>query len=66
MQDRLDALTIFVAVAEHQSFAEAARQLSRSPATVKRAWSSARAFLHREMTGGALDSGAMGADSAGI
>jgi DNA-binding transcriptional LysR family regulator len=37
MQDRLDALTIFVAVAEHQSFAEAARQLSRSPATVTRA-----------------------------
>jgi DNA-binding transcriptional LysR family regulator len=37
MQDRLDSLTIFVAVAEHQSFAEAARQLSRSPATVTRA-----------------------------
>lgn len=37
MQDRLDALTIFVAVAERQSFAEAARQLSRSAASVTRA-----------------------------
>lgn len=37
MQDRLDALTIFVAVAERQSFADAARQLSRSPASVTRA-----------------------------
>src|SRR6202043_1600174 len=37
MQDRLDALIIFVAVAERQSFAEAARQLSRSPAAVTRA-----------------------------
>jgi DNA-binding transcriptional LysR family regulator len=37
MQDRLDVLTIFVAVAEQQSFAEAARQLSRSPASVTRA-----------------------------
>jgi DNA-binding transcriptional LysR family regulator len=37
MQDRLDALTIFVAVAEHQSFAEAARQLGRSPASATRA-----------------------------
>ena len=37
MQDRVDALTIFVAVAERQSFAEAARQLSRSPAAVTRA-----------------------------
>jgi DNA-binding transcriptional LysR family regulator len=36
MQDRLAALTIFVAVAEQQSFAEAARQLSRSPASVTR------------------------------
>ena len=36
MQDRLDALTIFVAVAERQSFAEAARQLNRSPASVTR------------------------------
>jgi hypothetical protein len=37
MQDRLDALTIFVAVAERQSFAEAARHLRRSPASVTRA-----------------------------
>jgi DNA-binding transcriptional LysR family regulator len=37
MQDRLDALTTFVAVAEQQSFAEAARHLSRSPASVTRA-----------------------------
>ena len=37
MQDRLDALTIFAAVAEQQSFAEAARHLSRSPASVTRA-----------------------------
>jgi DNA-binding transcriptional LysR family regulator len=36
MHDRLDALTIFVAVAEQQSFAEAARQLGRSPASVTR------------------------------
>jgi DNA-binding transcriptional LysR family regulator len=36
MQDRLDAVTIFVAVAEQQSFAEAARQLSRSAASVTR------------------------------
>jgi len=37
MQDRLDSMTVFVAVAEHQSFAEAARQLSRSPPSVTRA-----------------------------
>jgi len=37
MQDRLDTLTIFAAVAEQQSFAEAARHLSRSPASVTRA-----------------------------
>jgi len=37
MQDRLDNMTIFVAVAERQSFAEAARQLTRSPASVTRA-----------------------------
>jgi DNA-binding transcriptional LysR family regulator len=36
MQDRLDTLTIFVAVAEQQSFAQAARQLGRSPASVTR------------------------------
>jgi len=37
MPDRLDALAIFVAVAERQSFVEAVRQLSRSPASVTRA-----------------------------
>ena len=37
MQDRLDALMTFVAVAEQESFAEAARQLSRSPASITRA-----------------------------
>jgi DNA-binding transcriptional LysR family regulator len=37
MQDRLDALTVFVAVADQQSFAEAARQLSRSSVSVTRA-----------------------------
>src|SRR5262245_34598434 len=34
MRDRIDALTVFVAVADQQSFAEAARQLSRSPVSV--------------------------------
>ncbi len=37
MHDRLDALMIFVAVAEQQSFTDAARQLNRSPASVTRA-----------------------------
>ena len=36
MQDRLDALTVFVAVAEQRSFGAAARQLGRSPASVTR------------------------------
>lgn len=35
--DRFDALTVFVAVAEQESFAEAARQLNRSAAAVTRA-----------------------------
>src|SRR5215470_9396949 len=35
--DRLDALTIFVAVAEQGSFVGAARRLGRSPAAVTRA-----------------------------
>lgn len=35
--DRLDTLTVFVAVAEHASFAEAARQMNRSAAAVTRA-----------------------------
>lgn len=37
MSDRLDAIAIFAAVAEHESFAEAARRLGRSPAAVTRA-----------------------------
>jgi DNA-binding transcriptional LysR family regulator len=36
MRDRLDVLTIFVTVAELHSFAEATRQLSRSPASITR------------------------------
>lgn len=35
------------------SVEETAEVMGTSPATVKRSWSSARAFLHREMTGGA-------------
>ncbi len=35
--DRLDALAVFVTVAEHESFSEAARQLNRSAAAVTRA-----------------------------
>lgn len=37
MTDRLDTIAIFVAVAEHESFAEAARRLGRTPAAVTRA-----------------------------
>ncbi len=48
------------------SVEETAEVMGVSPATVKRNWSSARAFLHREMTGGSLDSGAMGSDPADI
>jgi RNA polymerase sigma factor (TIGR02999 family) len=48
------------------SVEETAEIMGVSPATVKRNWSSARAFLHREMTGGSLDGGAMGADPADL
>jgi RNA polymerase sigma-70 factor, ECF subfamily len=48
------------------SVEETADVMGVSPATVKRSWSSARAFLHREMTGGNTDSGAMGADPADL
>jgi RNA polymerase sigma-70 factor (ECF subfamily) len=48
------------------SVEETAEVMGVSPATVKRNWSSARAFLHREMTGGSLDSGAMGPDPADL
>src|SRR5262249_12844619 len=48
------------------SVEETAKVMGVSPATVKRSWSSARAFLHREITGGALDARAVGADSSDI
>jgi RNA polymerase sigma factor (TIGR02999 family) len=44
------------------SVEETATVMGVSPATVKRSWSSARAFLHREITGGSLDARAVGAD----
>lgn len=44
------------------SVEETAEVMGISPATVKRSWSSARAFLHREITGGSLDASALGAD----
>lgn len=37
MSDRLDAIAMFVAVAEHESFAEAARQQHKTPTVVTRA-----------------------------
>ncbi|MEO8049047.1 MAG: sigma-70 family RNA polymerase sigma factor [Acidobacteriota bacterium] len=48
------------------SVEETAEAMGISPATVKRSWSSARAFLHREITGGSLDAAALGADSSGL
>ena len=48
------------------SVEETAEVMGVSPATVKRSWSSARAFLHREITGGSLDASALGADPSGI
>jgi RNA polymerase sigma-70 factor, ECF subfamily len=48
------------------SVEETAEAMGVSPATVKRGWGSARAFLHREITGGSLDARAMGADSSDI
>jgi RNA polymerase sigma-70 factor, ECF subfamily len=48
------------------SVEETAEAMGVSPATVKRGWSSARAFLHREITGGSLDTRALGADSSDI
>ncbi len=43
--DRLDAVTVFVAVAEQGSFAAAARRLSRTPAAVTRAVAELEASL---------------------
>ena len=48
------------------SVEETAEVMGVSPATVKRSWSSARAFLHREITGGSLDAPALGADSSDL
>jgi len=48
------------------SIEETAEVLATSPATVKRSWASARAFLHREITGGVGDAGTMGADSSDL
>ena len=45
------------------SVEETAEVMKISTATVKRSWSSARAFLHLQITGGSLDTRAMGADS---
>jgi RNA polymerase sigma-70 factor (ECF subfamily) len=59
-QGRLVELRFFGGLSVEQT----ADVLGVSPATVKRSWSSARAFLHREMTGGSLDARAMGADPA--
>ena len=48
------------------SVEETAGVMGVSTATVKRSWSSARAFLHHEISGGALDARAMGADSSDL
>jgi RNA polymerase sigma-70 factor (ECF subfamily) len=48
------------------SVEETAEVMGTSPATVKRSWSSARAFLHREITGGSVDARAVGADPANL
>jgi RNA polymerase sigma factor (TIGR02999 family) len=45
---------------------ETAQVMGISPATVKRSWSSARAFLHREISGGTLDTTTVGEDSPDI
>jgi RNA polymerase sigma-70 factor, ECF subfamily len=61
-QARLVELRFFGGLSVEQT----AEVLGISAATVKRSWSSARAFLHREITGGSLDAGAMGADPADL
>jgi RNA polymerase sigma-70 factor (ECF subfamily) len=48
------------------SVEETAEVMGTSPATVKRSWSSARAFLHREISGGSVDARAVGADPANL
>jgi RNA polymerase sigma factor (TIGR02999 family) len=61
-QARLVELRFFGGLSVEQT----AAVMGISPATVKRSWSSARAFLHRDITGGSLDAPAMGPDPAGI
>lgn len=62
-QARLVELRFFGGLSVEQT----AEVLGVSPATVKRSWSSARAFLHRDISGGAPDDApAMGADSPDI
>src|SRR5713101_7556573 len=46
------------------SVEETAEVMGISPATVKRSWSSARAFLHQEIKGGSVDARTMGANPA--
>jgi RNA polymerase sigma-70 factor (ECF subfamily) len=48
------------------SVEETAEVMGTSPATVKRSWSSARAFLHREISGGSVDARAVGANPANL
>lgn len=57
-QARLVELRFFGGLSVEQT----ADVMGTSPATVKRSWSSARAYLHREITGGSLDARAVGAD----
>jgi RNA polymerase sigma-70 factor (ECF subfamily) len=61
-QSRLVELRFFGGLSVEQT----AEVMGVSTATVKRSWSSARAFLHREITGGALDAPALGADPEDI
>jgi len=49
MHDRLDALAIFVTVAEQRSFAEAARRMNRSPAAVTRGVAALEAHLQTRL-----------------
>ena len=48
------------------SVEETAGVMGISSATVKRAWSSARAFLHREISGAALHAAVNGSSSANM
>jgi RNA polymerase sigma-70 factor, ECF subfamily len=61
-QARLVELRFFGGLSVEQT----ADVMGISPATVKRSWSSARAFLHREITGGSLDARALGSDPADL